>query len=116
MMMIALASLMLQAAEPEPPEVVFEEPPRARAIEGEIEAVVLGPLFRQSFVCSEHHDGQMPWAGDALGTDCMVTGGLNQAVGFMRLYRTDGLTNEDWYGWGAEVLAPADGEVVGLIR
>lgn len=115
MITIIFASLTLQAAEPAPPQIVFERPPRARAVEGDIEAVVLGPVFRETFVCAEHHDGQMDWAGDALGTDCMVTGGMGEGPGFMRLYRNEGLTNEDWYGWGADVLAPVDGEVVGLL-
>lgn len=117
MFTIIVAALSLQAAEPAAaPQVVFERPPRARAIEGDIEAVVLGPLFAEPFVCAEHYDGQMEWAGDALGTDCMVIGGLDEGAGFMRLYRTDGLTNEDWYGWGADLLAPDDGVVVGLFE
>jgi len=29
------------------------------------------------------------------------------------MYRTDGKTNEDWYGWHVNVLAPIDGKVVG---
>lgn len=29
----------------------------------------------------------------------------------MRKYKNDGLHNEDWYGWGADVLAPFDGIV-----
>ena len=37
-------------------------------------------------------------------------GGLDQG-GFPHLFRTDGRTNADWYGWGAAVLAPFDGVV-----
>jgi len=29
-----------------------------------------------------------------------------------RLYRTDGATPQDWYGYGAPVVATADGRVV----
>jgi murein DD-endopeptidase MepM/ murein hydrolase activator NlpD len=31
------------------------------------------------------------------------------------MFRTDGKTNEDWYGWHADVMAPIDGKVVGTI-
>ena len=55
-------------------------------------------------------------SGDALGADCVIQSGLPQdgASGFVRPFRTDGSTNEDWYGWNAQVLAPFDGVVVRL--
>jgi hypothetical protein len=116
--MLALAlALTVQTAAPSPqpaPKTVFVEPPRAREVTGSIEAVMLHPPFRQPFMCSEHHDKQMAHAGDALGADCLVGGGIDGSKGFMGLYRTDGRTNEDWWGWGAEVLAPFDGTVVGV--
>ena len=41
---------------------------------------------------------------------------MREAVrSFGRLYRTDGKSNEDWYSWGVDVLAPFDGMVVGLL-
>jgi hypothetical protein len=112
-MIATLIGLALQsAAAPPRSKIVFEEPPLAREVTGEIQAVMLSPLFRKPFMCSEHHHGQMPHAGDALGTDCMVTGGIDpKGQGFSGLYRTDGRSNEDWYGWGAGVLAPFDGVV-----
>ena len=76
-----------------------------------IEQVEIGPLHAESFVCSQHPEGQLPYAGDALASDCLVQGGLEGDSGFSRLYRTDGSSNEDWYGWGANVLAPFDGIV-----
>lgn len=114
-MITALIAVALQSAATAPrPRIAFEEPPLARKVTGEIESVMLEPLFRQPFMCSEHHDGQMPHAGDALGTDCHVIGGIDEkGQGFSRFYRTDGRTNADWYSWNAEVLAPFDGIVTG---
>lgn len=108
-----LASLAAQA-DAAPPRFVM--PPRAAEIEGPIAQAELAPIFRQDFVCSEHHDGQIPFAGDALGSDCFVMGGVEGEDGFSRAYRTDGRANSDWYGWHAEVLAPVDGRVAGLIE
>ena len=109
MLAAALALAFQTGAMPPKPRIVFEEPALAREVTGEIEAVLLAPLFREPFMCSEHHDKQMPHVGDALGTDCLVTGGIDdKGQGFSALYRTDGRTNEDWYGWGRDVLAPLD--------
>ena len=115
-MIEALIAVALQSAGPSPrPKIVFEEPALAVDVPGEIEAVMIAPLFREPFFCSEHHSGQMPHVGDALGTDCMVVGGIDgKGLGFSRLYRGDGRSNSDWYGWGAQVLAPFDGTVTGL--
>lgn len=79
-----------------------------------IEAVVLYPLFERPFFCKDHAEGDATGLGDALGTDCMVVGGLEDG-GYPRLYRTDGSTNEDWFGWHAPVLSPFDG-VVKMVR
>ena len=115
-MIEALIAVALQSAGPSPrAKIVFEEPALAVDVPGEIEAVMIAPLFREPFFCSEHHSGQMPHVGDALGTDCMVVGGIDgKGQGFSRLYRSDGRSNSDWYGWGAQVLAPFDGTVTGL--
>ena len=114
MLSVIFALAAQAAAADRPPRFTMTPPPRARAVEGTIELVELSPLYRTSFVCSEHYEGQIDYAGDALGTDCMVTGGVEGRSGFSRLYRTDGLANEDWYGWGADVLAPFDGVVEGV--
>lgn len=73
-----------------------------------IEQITIHPIFKASYACSEHWEGQLPYPGDALGTDCFVYGGLAEdgRSGFAKAYKTDGRTNEDWYGWGEHVLAP----------
>jgi hypothetical protein len=78
-----------------------------------IEAVTLHRLHREFYMCGEHLVGELQSIGDALGTDCVIHGGLDPEVegGFVRAYRGDGARNEDWYGWNAEVLAPFDGTV-----
>jgi murein DD-endopeptidase MepM/ murein hydrolase activator NlpD len=80
-------------------------------MEGPIESVELSPLYRRPFSCSEHFYGQLGYVGDALGQDCLIIGGIVNDQGYPRPFRTDGRTNEDWYGWGEDVLAPFDGVV-----
>lgn len=83
-----------------------------------IEAVTLHPFTDTDYMCSEHWEGQLPYAGDALGSDCVVFGGLEgdgSKGGFARLYASDGARNEDWYGWNRPVLAPFDGTVTKVI-
>jgi len=80
-----------------------------------IETVSIHRLFSGYFSCSEHYAGELAYLGDDLGSDCMVLSSLapgeEESGWFARLYRTDGKANEDWYGWGAPVLAPFDGTV-----
>lgn len=77
-----------------------------------IEQAMIHPLFAVDFGCSEHWQGQLPYPGDALGKDCFVYGGkINGDEGFLRTFKTDGMANEDWYGWGETVLAPLDSVV-----
>lgn len=78
-----------------------------------IDAVVIHPLFRESFSCSEHWEGNLKGLGDELGSDCVIQQ-MVEADGrrWMRAYRGDGLANEDWFAWGQPVLAPCDCEVV----
>jgi murein DD-endopeptidase MepM/ murein hydrolase activator NlpD len=98
------------------PEYAFSEPPKAVEPKGEIRSILVSPLFREPFVYGEHPSGEGSIVGDELGTDCQIVGGvLDQSRSFPRLYRTDGRTNEDWYSWGADVLAPFDGIVVALL-
>ena len=108
-----ILALLLQAAD-RPPFTMSIPPRAADTSGGPIGQVELSPPFRASYMCSEHFEGQIDYAGDALGTDCLVTGGVDGDGGFGRLYRTDGRANEDWYGWAAEVLAPFDGVVEGV--
>lgn len=86
------------------------------ADQSQVEQVVLHPLYEQPYICSEHWVDQLPMLGDALGTDCMVIDAVETGDGgfFMSPYRGDGRDNEDWFGFGARVLAPFDGEVVHL--
>jgi hypothetical protein len=90
---------------------------QGRAVTPEIiETVTLHALHREYFACGEHRDGELEYLGDALGTDCVIHGGLQEGVegGFVRAFRTDGSRNEDWYGWNAEVLAPFDATVAAV--
>ncbi len=103
-----------QAPQQAPRQLPIVMPPMAPEVTGTAEQLMLSPIYGSPFVCSEHWMDQLPYSGDALGTDCMVTGGIEEQ-GFMALYRTDGATNADWYGWEAPVLAPISGEVVGLL-
>ena len=77
-----------------------------------IGAVEIAPLFYQRFACTEHVNGELSDLGDALGSDCLVLGGLGAPNGFFRFYKTDGATNEDWYGWHVELHAPFNGVVI----
>lgn len=100
----ALLSTTLSVAQaPEPIKPPAEAP---------IEQVTIHPLFAADYGCSEHWEGQLAYPGDALGSDCFVYGGsLAKDIGFLKPFRTDGSTNEDWYGWGQTVLAPIDSVV-----
>jgi hypothetical protein len=81
--------------------------------ECEIGVVLVHPPFAESYSCSEHYVGQFKYLGDALGTDCTI-GRLVEENGrkWMRFYESDGSKNEDWFGWGADVLSPCDCTVV----
>lgn len=73
------------------------------------------PLFLESYSCSEHAAGELPYLGDDLGQDCMIEAFVEKdGRAFMRAYATDGLTNEDWYGWNKVVLSPCDCTVTGV--
>jgi hypothetical protein len=97
-------------------------PPKAGQSSGEIGQVELGPIFGQRFLCVEHAFGELDYAGDALGTDCLVSGGVEQDylqpgkwTGFPKVYRTDGRSNDDWYSYNEDVLSPVTGVVVAAI-
>ena len=113
MFLLVFAVFAQAAMTPARRKMVLREPARATPITGPIETLLVSPLYDRPFACVEHHAGQMDFTGDALGTDCMIVGGIEDG-GFARLYRTDGKTNADWYGWQAPVYAPIDGKIVGL--
>lgn len=81
-----------------------------------IEAVTLHRLYDEYYACGDHREGELKSLGDALGTDCLIQGGLRDTAtvsqGFASPFRGDGRRNADWYGWNARVLAPFDGVVV----
>ena len=88
----------------------------ARAVAAEpsppIQAVVAHPLFSEYYSCTEHAAGQLQGLGDELGTDCYVQRLMElQGRTWLRAYRNEGLKNEDWFGWGADVLAPCTGTI-----
>jgi murein DD-endopeptidase MepM/ murein hydrolase activator NlpD len=111
---LGTAALMLLAAAPPPKERTFITPPKA-VPSAKIHQVMLAPIYSGDFMCSEHYAGQIPYAGDALGSDCMIVGGVDGDSGYSRPFRTNGLTNEDWYGYDQPVLAPTDGEIAGVL-
>lgn len=105
---VAVASVLTAALAMAEPAI----PPKAARVTGPIQQVELGPVFADRYLCVEHAL-ELEYAGDALGTDCVLSGGVQiGSNGFLKLYRTDGKTNADWYGWHADVLAPFDGTVV----
>jgi hypothetical protein len=81
----------------------------------EIEQFLAHPLFSEPYSCSEHAAGELPYLGDDLGQDCTVGEFVDKGGrAFMRAYASDGLSNEDWYGWNKVVLSPCDCEVVSV--
>ncbi len=81
----------------------------------EIETVLAHPPFAEYYLCGEHRKGELPYLGDDLGTDCVVHR-LIEVEGrtWARAYSGDGMRNEDWYGWQAQLLAPCECTVVKL--
>lgn len=78
-----------------------------------IESVSIHPLFSADYMCAEHWEGQLKYPGDDLGSDCVVFGGLpaDGKSGFMKPFKTNGVANEDWFGWLEPVLVPFDSVV-----
>lgn len=80
---------------------------------GDIRSVLVHPIFKGVYSCSEHWADQLPYVGDALGTDCFIQK-LVEVKGrtWLRAYKGDGRNNKDWYVWQQDVLSPCDCEVV----
>jgi hypothetical protein len=73
------------------------------------DAVLAHPPFDAFFTCSEHWHGQLAELGDQLGKDCLVERLVEQdGRTWTRPYATDGKTNEDWFGWNAQIFSPCD--------
>ncbi|MEO0607550.1 MAG: M23 family metallopeptidase [Pseudomonadota bacterium] len=105
-----LAYVAACADEPPPPATSALTPPESS---DSIESITLHPLFAAGFTCQNHWEGQLQFVGDALGADCLITDLVEtEDVGaFSRYFKTNGTTNEDWFSWRAEVLAPVTGTV-----
>ena len=77
--------------------------------------VLVHPIFRHIYTCSEHAAGELQGVGDALGSDCvvqkfdMIDGRL-----WTRAHTGNGFRNEDWYGFGVDVMSPCECEVTRL--
>jgi hypothetical protein len=117
-LILGLAALVgLAACAQDAPQVPASEPapvspPAAEAL-APIDSVTLHPLFAAGFTCQNHWEGQLQFIGDALGADCLITDLVETEEGrvFSRYFKTDGATNEDWFSWRADVLAPMSGTV-----
>jgi Membrane proteins related to metalloendopeptidases len=67
------------------------------------------PLYATRYTCTEHAAGDLGYLGDDLGQDCLVQEFVeSDGRAFTRLYRNDGYSNADWYGWNQPVLSPCD--------
>lgn len=109
---LTLAALLAATTAP----ASAEEPPKPdHDPDAPVEAVLLHRVFAGFYACSEHFDGELPYLGDALGSDCTVFDSLREgqddAGWYAKAYRTDGKDNQDWYGWRETVLAPFDGTI-----
>jgi hypothetical protein len=94
--------------------LVFAGPVEETAVDaGSNQTVLAKRIFNGYFSCADHRQGELPTLGDALGTDCHVE--VLETIGgrtFARAYRRLGESNEDWYGWGADVLSPCSCKVI----
>lgn len=83
----------------------------ARASE-DIESVLAHPPFAAYYACAEHRQGELPYLGDDLGSDCVVQKLVTEdGRTWARAHEGDGTRNEQWFGWRAELLSPCDCEV-----
>lgn len=81
-----------------------------------LQSIVIHPVISLPFTCMEHafHPGDPVILGDAAGVDCLAVlydDASHKPRNPPRLFRGDGMRNEDWVGWKAEVLAAFDGVV-----
>lgn len=78
----------------------------------EIGSVLLHPIFHPFYTCTEHWAKQFQGLGDALGTDCHIQKfETKNGRSWLRSYKGEGLTNEDWYTWHQPVMSPITGIV-----
>ncbi|MGA0612110.1 M23 family metallopeptidase [Caldimonas sp. KR1-144] len=80
-----------------------------------IESVLAHPVFARFYACAEHWAGRFKLLRDALGTDCVIQHFVDEEGRlWMRAHAGDGRRNEDWFGWGEDVLSPCDCRVIGV--
>ena len=85
-----------------------EDPENRKSFHKDGVVIIHAPV-EESYTCSEHWDGQFQYLGDALGTDCVVQEFFSEnGRMFMKSFQNKGLNNEDWFGFGKNVLAPCD--------
>lgn len=78
-----------------------------------VDSVLAHPLFLRPFMCSEHPAGQLAMLGDDLGQDCLIVDLVTRDERtWLMPYRTDGVANEDWFGWAEAVHSPCECEVL----
>lgn len=72
-------------------------------------SIKIHAIHKETFACTEHWDGQFKYAGDALGTDCVIGGWYEDDKRlFQRSFTNSGFKNEEWFGFKKNVLAPCD--------
>lgn len=72
-------------------------------------SVLIHPVIKGNMITSEHEYKSNLGLGDQLARDFTV--GKITDKGIVRRFKSDGLTNEDWYSWRKEVMAPFDGTI-----
>ena len=81
----------------------------------EVAAVVAHPPVDAFFACTEHGAGILTELGDNLGQDCVVQRLITEnGRTWLRPYAKDGSRNEDWYGFGMDLMSPCDCKVVAV--
>jgi len=99
------------AQRPGPPGPAFTQ----GAAPETIDDVVIHPIVSADFSCGEHafHPSDPVILGDAVGADCTVLRYdlVPRSRRPPQYFDHDGQSNEDWYGWGKELLAPFDGTI-----
>lgn len=83
----------------------------------DIRAVLAHPPFAGVYLCSEHPGGQMAFLGDDLGQDCLMMDFVTRDERtWLMPYQHDGASNDDWFGWRADVLSPCECRVTLIHR
>ena len=79
------------------------------------DSIKVHAIHKENFSCTDHWEGQFKYVGDALGTDCIISGWYQDDKRlFQRTYINDGFNNEDWFGFNKAVLSPCDCTVTAI--